>query len=125
MLLEHGAVSDFSHNAFVPSVVNTLEAAGFNVRLFNPVASGRIGDVLFVATKQPFRINDRMIGNDVFLKAAPLASFQLQKTDFNTEQAVVFTDDRCEADILLREHYFRVRKSIRNELARLERQPRR
>lgn len=119
LIVEHGGVTDFGKNAFVPSVARTLEAAGFSVSVFNPLASEKLGDILFVATTKPLDVENIKLGDDVFLPGGTLSKFMVSRSLFNEREARVLTDDLNGADILLREHYFRVRSGIRKEIEKL------
>ncbi len=119
LIVEHGGVNSFVGNRFVPSVAKTLGAAGFEVLTFNPARSNTHGDVLFVATKNKFDIGNSSIADDVLIKGGPLADYVLPLTAFDNSRAGIFTDDKNDADLLLKEHYFTVRKGIRKELAKL------
>lgn len=119
-IIEHGGVSDFAHNTFVPSVAQTLKAAGFRVSVFNPVLTRTHGDVLFVATKNKLETDNIHIKEDVLIKAGPLSEYELPLSVFDDSKSLVFTDDKNSMDLLLKAHYFQVRKNIRKELARFK-----
>jgi predicted membrane-bound spermidine synthase len=121
MIIEHGGVNSFAGNSFIPSIVKTLNAAGFLVSIFNPLLSDKFGDILFVATKQKLDIGSISISDDVLIKGGPLSYYLLPISTFDNSNANILTDDRNNADILLKSHYFEVRKNIRKELAGLNR----
>ena len=118
LLVEIGGLASFSENSFVPSVLKTLKAAGFQVSMFNPIKSGSLGDVLFVASKTGFDTRGRYVSTDVQISGGPLAGYQLSAEQFDNRAAVVLTDDRNYSEVLLKSHHLSVRKSIRKELAR-------
>lgn len=120
LIVEHGGVYSFADNSFVPSIVNTLKAADFHVNIFNPILSESHGDILFVATKNNFDMSRLSIGDDVLIKGGPVLGYAMPLSAFDQTHARVFTDDRNEADILLKSHYFTVRKRVRNELAKFK-----
>ena len=118
-IIEHGGVHSFADNSFIPSIAKTLNAAGFQVSIFNPLLSNNYGDVLFVATKNKFDISNISISDDVLINGGPLSNYQLPINTFDNNAANILTDDRNNSDILLKSHYFKVRKLIREELAKL------
>lgn len=118
LILEHGGVSNFSDNSFIPSIVKTLNAAGFQVSIFNPLMSDTNGDVLFMATKEKFDMANLSISDDVLIKGGPLANYILPLSTFKETGATVLTDDINNIDLLLKTHYQQVRKTIRKELAK-------
>lgn len=117
LVIEHGGISGFSSNAFVPSISKTLQAAGFYVHTFNPMRSKERGDIVFLATKAPFDISRLRIGSDVSIQEGPLREYELPASCFNEAAAMVMTDDENQIDVMLKSHYFGVRKGIRRELA--------
>jgi len=117
LIIEHGGVHSFNTSGFVPSVIKTLRAAAFNVTLFNPLLSKSFGDVMFVASKHKFEPRSLVISDDILIKSNPLSAYSLPETIFDTLPAFVLTDDKNNADILLKSHYFKVREAIRKELA--------
>ncbi len=119
LIIEHGGLTDFSENSFIPSVYQTLVSSGFDVTAFNPLLQENYGDVLFLATKQKMDLNGLSIAPDVFIKGGPLKEYVLSMNSFNTKSVQVFTDDRTNFDVLLKDHYFKVRRGIRKELAGL------
>ncbi len=118
LILEHGGVSGFSDNSFIPSIVKTLNAAGFQVNIFNPLMSDDRGDVLFMATKEKFELANLNISDDVLIKGGPLVNYVLPVSTFKESGSNVLTDDKSNIDILLKNHYQQVRKVIRKELAK-------
>lgn len=118
LILEHGGVSSFSDNSFIPSIVKTLNAAGFQVSIFNPLMSDNHGDVLFMATKDKFETANLSISDDVLIKGGPLANYVLPISTFREAGSNVLKDDKNNIDILLKNHYQQVRKTIRKELAK-------
>lgn len=118
LIIENGGLTGFSGNSFVPSILKTLEAAGFHVSLFNPMMSTVSGDAVFVATKIKIETKGINFTDDLILKAAPLDVFLLPITLFDNTKATILTDDENNSDVLLRNHYFQVRKGIRKELAK-------
>ena len=121
LIIEHGGVHSFADNSFIPSIVKTLNAAGFLVSIFNPLLSDKFGDILFVATKQKLNTAGITISDDVLIKGGTLSDYLLPISTFDNSAANILTDDRNNADILLRSHYFEVRKNIRKDLAGLNR----
>jgi spermidine synthase len=119
LVIEHGAVNGFEDNSFVPSVVKTLGEAGFQVSIFNPVRSKSYGDILLVASKTKFKSDGKDIVATKLLKAGPLSDYELPLSCFDTASATVLADDVNNTDILLANHYFRVREWKRDELAKL------
>ena len=77
------------------------------------------GDVMFFATKYKVNIDRVTIASDVFLKGGGLSSYELQVTAFDSRDPKVFTDDKNDFDLILKSHYFQMRKGIRKELAQL------
>jgi len=120
LIIEHGGVNSFAGNAFVPSIAKTLNAAGFQVSIFNPLLSDQFGDVMFMATKEKFDVSKYTVQPDVLIKAGPLSSYVLSLDNFDTADAVVLTDDNNKIDMLLKSHYLEVRKGIRKELAKMK-----
>ena len=119
LIVEHGGVNNFADNCFVPSINKTLHAAGFEVSIFNPTLSTQHGDVLFVATKNKLDVRKITLSNDVLVKGGPLSDYALPITTFDNRSPEVFTDDVNSMDVLLKDHYFTVRKGIRKELAKI------
>jgi predicted membrane-bound spermidine synthase len=117
LLIEHGGVKGFGNNSFIPSIVRTLKAAGFQVSIFNPLKSKDFGDILFVASKYTFNYGDFYIPADVLVTPGVLSDYYLPYNTFKTQDAKILTDDQNESDILLKEHYFTIRNSIRKEIA--------
>ncbi len=118
LIIEHGAVHDFADNAFIPSVVKSLHAAGFQVRIFNPLMSRSMGDLLLVCTKhQPFDVTGKTISSNLLLRGGPLAVYEVPLESFDLPHANILTDDVNNADLMLRDHYFLVRENIRKNLA--------
>lgn len=117
LIIEHGGVHSFADNSFIPSIVKTLHAAGFQVALFNPLQTTSFGDVLFVAGKNSLKTDSLKIGPDVFIKGGALNDYSLSLNLFNSKDAGILTDDKNNADLLLKAHYFKVRQLIRKELA--------
>jgi len=120
LIIEHGGVKNFAQNSFVPSIYKTLQAAGFQAGIFNPLISDKMGDVMFIATKNKFDATRINFSADVFIKEGPLSTYELPITTFDNASANVLTDDVNNIDVLLKAHYFLVRKSIRKELAALK-----
>lgn len=118
LIIENGGLTCFSDNSFVPSILKTLQAAGFKVALFNPMRSATLGDAVFVATKISIDTKDIMLAEDEQIKAGPLDAYLLPIKLFDNSKATILTDDENNSDILLRHHYFQVRKGIRKELAK-------
>jgi predicted membrane-bound spermidine synthase len=118
LIIEHGGVNSFSDNSFIPSIIKTLNAAGFQVKVFNPVFSNKHGDLLFIATINNFEIDNIRIPDDVLIKGGLLSDYALPITTFDNTSANILTDDKNNSDILLKSHYFQVRKGIRKELAK-------
>lgn len=118
LIVEHGAVHSFADNSFIPSVVKSLQAAGFHVRIFNPLMNRSMGDLLLVCTKnEPFVMDGKAITENLLLKGAPLSYFEVPVTAFDVAHANILTDDVNNADLMLRGHYMRVRDNIRTEMA--------
>ena len=117
LIIEYGGVNGFRENVFIPSIYKTLQAAGFQVNLFNPLLSQKFGDVMFMATKNKFEISNISVSDDVLIKAAPLKNYSLPINTFDFKQSNVLTDDLNNIDVLLKAHYFEIRKTIRKELA--------
>ncbi|WP_317897078.1 fused MFS/spermidine synthase [Aurantibacillus circumpalustris] len=117
LIIEHGGVKGFTENAFVPSIYKTLTATGFQVNLFNPLLSEKIGDVMFVATKNPLDVSKISLLPDVLIKGGALLQYTLPITLFDYKSSNILTDDKNNLDVLLKSHYFEIRKSIRKELA--------
>ena len=120
LIIEHGGLLNFSDNSFIPSVYNTLMAAGFHVSIFNPLQLDTYGDVLLVASKKEFDVSKISIFSDVFIKGGPLSDYSLSIDNFNNQSANILTDDINNFDVLLKAHYFQIRKGIRKELAKQE-----
>ncbi len=120
LLIEHGGVNSFSDNSFAPSILKTLSAAGFQVKVFNPMASIVRGDLLFIATKNKLDIDSLKISDDVLVKGGLLSAYQIPITAFDTTAAKVLTDDKNNSDLLLKSHYLSVRNGIRKELAKIK-----
>ncbi len=117
LIIEHGAVHNIEDNSFIPSVVKTLNEAGFQVSIFNPLKSTAYGDVLLVASAKKFETDNKFIESNILLKGGPLSAYELPITAFNSEAANILTDDINNSDILLKAHYFSVRERIREGLA--------
>jgi len=117
LLIEHGGLYRFTGNRFVPSVYKTLQAAGFYVSMFNPMSNDTLGDVVFFASKRDIDLYSLSISDDVYISAGPLSNYKLPVKLFDADLAKVMTDDRNEIDLMLKEHYFEVRKGIRKQLA--------
>lgn len=118
LIIENGGLYDFGKNCFVPSLHKTLLAAGFSVKLFNPLLSREQGDAVFVATKYDFKIKDISFMTDILINEGPLENYLLPLKLFDTGGATVLTDDNNNCDLMLKDHYFSVRKGIRAELAK-------
>jgi len=117
LVIEHGAVHNFTDNSFIPSVVKTLNEAGFQVSIFNPLKSTAYGDVLLVASKKKFETDNKYISSNILLKGGSLSEYELPITAFDSESANILTDDINNSDILLKSHYFLVRERVREGLA--------
>jgi predicted membrane-bound spermidine synthase len=118
MIIEHGAIHNFSDNSFIPSVVKSLQAAGFQVRIFNPVLKQNMGDLLLVCKKHAtFDPAGKMITKNIMLQGGPMTNYEVPLSTFDTANATVLTDDINNADLQLKDHYFLVRENIRKELA--------
>jgi predicted membrane-bound spermidine synthase len=120
LIIEHGGLRNFAQNRFIPCVVKTLNEAGFQVSMFNPLMKSGYGDVLLVSSKGNTDFGNMSIADDVFLKGGPLSQYRLTLQAFDNRDLRVLTDDVNDVDLLLRDHYFEVRKSIRKELATLK-----
>ncbi len=118
LIIEHGGVNNFADNSFIPSIVKTLNAAGFEVSIFNPLMSNTHGDVLFMARKDRYEISHVNISDDVLIKGGPIGNYILPISTFDNKSANILTDDKNNIDILLKNHYYEVRKFIRLELAK-------
>ena len=116
MIIENGAVYDFSSNSFAPSIIKTLKAAGFQVSVFNPLRSNEAGDILYVASKKGFNYNNLSIDGDMTFKGGPLSGFIVNPDVFDTEHAKLLTDDRNYTDKQLMAYYLAVREKVRNSL---------
>jgi hypothetical protein len=116
LIIEHGGVNSFADNSFVPSMVKTLEAARFYVSIFNPLKTTISGDVMLVATKNKFETKNLKISDDILIEGGPLSDYSLPLTLFDYNQGNILTDDKNNIDVLLKSHYFKVRKAIRKEL---------
>ncbi|HQQ94267.1 MAG TPA: fused MFS/spermidine synthase [Bacteroidia bacterium] len=121
LMIEHGGLLDFSENAFLPSLLQTLRAAQFRVSCFNPMMSEKQGDALILASKKPVQWEEMEIKPDVMVQAGKLKNYLLSENLFDRSKSQILTDDRNNADLLLRQHYFHVRKGIMQELAQRER----
>lgn len=117
LIIEHGAVQSFQDNSFIPSVVKTLRAVGFEATIYNPLRLGSLGDVLIVASRQKFGSAGKQIAATKLLKAGPLGDYELPLSAFDTAAACLLTDDLNKTDILLKDHYFRFREKEREKLA--------
>jgi predicted membrane-bound spermidine synthase len=110
MIIENGAVHDFEHNSFAPSIVKTLEAAGFQVSLFNPIKSNQMGDILFIATKNAFNYSNIYMKDDITVEKGPASDYALSINVFDVGNAKLLTDDRNYTDKLLLSHYLATRE---------------
>lgn len=118
LIIENGGLADFSNNSLIPSIYKTLQSVGFKVVLFNPLRSDNYGDVVFVATKKEFEIKNRSIMADVMIKGGALSDYELSLALFDNNSANIFTDDINNCDVMLRSHYFSIRKVTRAELVK-------
>jgi predicted membrane-bound spermidine synthase len=118
LIIEHGAVRNFEDNSFIPSVAKTLNEAGFQVTIFNPIKSTAQGDLLLVASIKKFDLANKEIPSNFLLKGGALADYELPITAFDNASATILTDDINSTDILLKSHYFIVRENVREELAK-------
>lgn len=119
LIIENGGLLSLADNSFVPSIFKTLHAAGFEVSIFNPLLSNSYGDAVFLATKNKLDVGKITIGDDFFLTGGALSKFELPLTTFDNSTANILTDDINNFDILLKKHYFEIRKGIRKELAKV------
>ncbi|MBL7930924.1 MAG: fused MFS/spermidine synthase [Bacteroidia bacterium] len=119
LLIESGGLENFSENAFIPSVYKTLQSAGFLVKMYNPLRKPNFGDIVFLASKAPLISDSTLIADDVLIKGGPLSEFSMSLQSFNTKSSRVLTDDLNYVDVMLKDHYFRVRQSTRKEIASL------
>lgn len=117
LLIENGGLKDMEKNSMVPSVFRSLLEAGFQVHLYNPLRSLKYGDVLFIATKNDLGIDKKTISDDVLLAGGPMRNYEVSINSFDTASACLLTDDLNRIDILLKTHYFTVRKDIRKSIA--------
>ena len=120
LIIEHGGVNSFTENSLVPSIVKTIQAAGFQVSTFNPIRSKNVGDVMFVVTKTKFDPARVTIEADVLIQPGPLSDYALPVSTFDNSSSHILTDDINNVDVLLKEHYFEVRNQIRKQLAELK-----
>jgi predicted membrane-bound spermidine synthase len=120
LILENGGLFNFSNNSFVPSVEKTLKASGLEVVMFNPVVSNskELGDVLFVASKKKLSFDDFQLKNDVMVIGGSISKYLLSVNRFNVDGSEVLTDDKNSSDLMLKSHYFEVRKAVRKEMAK-------
>jgi predicted membrane-bound spermidine synthase len=118
LIIENGGLTGFADNAFVPSLYKTMKAAGFHVELFNPVGSDDHGDAVFVCTKMKMDLSGISFMADVLIKEAPIQDYLLPLQLFDNGKAALLTDDKNSCDLMLKSHYFGVRKAIRAELAK-------
>ncbi len=127
LIIENGAVFDFSHNSFAPSIAKTLNAAGFQVTLFNPLKSDQHGDILFIASKNKFNYSNISLKDDLMITVGmfgnlvnfrgPLSDYALNLNVFDFRNAKLLTDDRNYTDKELKSYYLTVREKVRNSLS--------
>jgi spermidine synthase len=117
IIIENGAVHDFEHNSFAPSIVKTLEAAGFQVSLFNPIKSNQMGDILFIATKNAFNYSNIYMKDDITVEKGPASDYALSINVFDVGNAKLLTDDRNYTDKLLLSHYLATREETRHYIS--------
>lgn len=112
LIIEHGGLSEMQENLLIPSMVKTLNSAGFQVKLYNPMRSFHYGDILFVATKNELELLYPSFPPG-FLDGGNFSSYEVPLTIFNNEDAVLITDNKNNADFMLRSHYLRIRENFR------------